>query len=102
MLNIFLCDFVHNFIGAYTYMFPLNIGYISAFAKKEFNNKVNVRLFKFPNDFLDAVSKQKPDIAGFSSYMWNANLNKQLMSFIKSYDIVWFWIFYFRHFVCRF
>ena len=35
-LKIFLCDLVHDFIGAATYMLPLNIGYLAAYLKEEF------------------------------------------------------------------
>ena len=86
MLRIYLCDLVHNYIGAYTYMFPLNVGYISAYARKQFNNDVDIKIFKFPNDLMTALSEEKPDIVGFSSYMWNANLNMEMMNYIKDND----------------
>ena len=82
-LKIYLCDLVHDFIGAATYMFPLNIGYLAAYLKEEFGDTVEVRLFKFPADLLRAVDAEVPGIVGFSHYVWNANLNVQLAQRVK-------------------
>ena len=83
---IYLCDLVHDFVGAYTYMFPLNVGYLASYAKKEFGKHIEVKIFKFPRDYLDAISKKKPDLVGFSSYMWSANLNNELIKITKKMD----------------
>lgn len=35
-IKIYLCDFVQDYLGTGTYMFPLNIGYLAAWANKFF------------------------------------------------------------------
>jgi len=83
-IKVYLCDFVHNYFGAGTYMFPLNIGYLASYAKKFFAQEFDIILFKYPNEFLKQFKNEMPDIVGFSHYTWNANLNKQVSKFVKS------------------
>jgi radical SAM superfamily enzyme YgiQ (UPF0313 family) len=75
---------VHDFIGAATYMFPLNIGYLAAYLKEEFGDAVDVRLFKFPENLLRAVDNETPAIVGFSHYVWNADLNAKVAQRVKA------------------
>ena len=82
-MKIYLCDLVHNYFGAGTYMFPLNIGYIAAYSKKYFP-KAQIELFKYPDDFMRKFKEEKPDIVGFSNYSWSADLNRKLANWIKS------------------
>lgn len=83
-IKIYLCDCVHNYLGVGTFMFPLNIGYLSAYARKFFPKEVNIKLFKYPSDFINQCKKTMPDIVGFSNYTWNADLNNKLSKWIKS------------------
>ncbi len=83
-IKIYLCDFVHNYSGVGSYTFPLNIGYIAAWIKKFFPEKVEIELFKYPSDFLKRVKEEAPDLVGFSHYTWNADLNNKISSWIKS------------------
>lgn len=83
-IKIYLCDLVHIYLGVGTYMFPLNIGYIAAFANKIFGDKIEIDLFKYPEDFMAAMRKQKPDLVGFSNYTWSANLNNKMAEWVKS------------------
>jgi hypothetical protein len=41
-IKIFLCDMVHNYLGAGTYMFPLNIGYLAAYLNKFLKEEVEI------------------------------------------------------------
>lgn len=81
--SIFLCDMVHNYLGAGSYMFPLNIGYLAAYAYKHLAEEVDVRLFKYPDILLEALKDGAGDVVGFSHYTWNANLNAQLSELVK-------------------
>ena len=83
-LKIYLCDLVHSHSGTGSYMFPLNIGFIAAWVKKEFPEMVDVEIFKYPNDFIEKFKKEKPDLVGFSNYTWNADLNNKLSTWVKS------------------
>lgn len=79
-----MCDFVHNYLGAGTYMFPLNIGYIAAWANKFFSKDTDIQLFKYPDNFIKQFEKATPDLVGFSNYTWNADLNNKISRWVKS------------------
>lgn len=82
-LQIYLCDFVHDYIGMGSFSFPLNIGYISAYVKHFHESDVEFKLFKYPSVFFDHIKKQQPDVLGFSNYTWNQDLNRKAASFAK-------------------
>lgn len=54
---------------------PLSIGYVAAYAKAYFGDSVDIRLFKHPERFLEAIHANPPHVIGFANYGWNANLN---------------------------
>lgn len=81
---IYLCDLVHDYIGAATYMFPLNVGYLAANVIHDFNDEVEIKIFKFPKEILRALKERTPDVLGFANYIWNANLNSKIAEFARS------------------
>ncbi len=83
-LKIYLCDFVHDYLGLGTHMFPLNIGYVASYAKKLFPGDIDIKLFKYPNDFLKQFKKDMPHVVGLSNYAWSSDLNEKLSRWIKS------------------
>jgi len=83
-IAIYLCDFAHNYLGVGTYMFPLNIGYIAAWTNKYFSKDVDIKLFKYPDNFMEEFKKKTPDIVGLSNYTWNADLNNKMSTWVKS------------------
>src|SRR3990172_496597 len=83
-VKIYLGDFIHNYFGVGTYMFPLNIGYVAAWANKLFASEIDIQLFKYPGDFISRVKESPPDIVGLSNYTWNADLNNKTARWIKS------------------
>lgn len=80
---IYFADLVHNYLGAGTYMFPLNIGYVSSYAKKEFGDRIQIELFKYPNELFSAIKKRPPHILALSNYNWNSHLNHKVTEFSK-------------------
>ena len=54
---------------------PLNVGYIAAYAKSLYGDDVDIKIFKDVNLLLEHLKHNKPDIAVFSFYYWNQNLN---------------------------
>ena len=62
------------------------MGYLSSYAKKNFKKPelLDIKLFVYPNDLLDAVNEDQPDIIGFASYTWNDNLNLQILKYVKT------------------
>jgi len=83
---VYLADLVHNYASKGPHTFPVNIGYIAAYAKKVFGGKVQIKLFKFPSDLISAVKQKKPDIVGLSNYTWNLDINNRVVAWIKSFS----------------
>ena len=64
-------------------MFPLNIGYLAAYAHKFFPNELDIKLFKYPADFIKKCQEKKPDIVGFADYTWNTHVNNMTGQWVK-------------------
>ena len=70
-MKIYLADLVHNhhagdnqISGSEDFVVPLNVGNLSSFIKSQKN--VDIRIFKYPKDLLEAIKRNQPDIIGFS------------------------------------
>ena len=83
-IKIYLGDFIHNYFGVGTYMFPLNIGYVAAWANKFFAQDIDIQLIKYPGDFIKQFEEEAPDLVGLSNYTWNADLNNKISQWIKT------------------
>lgn len=84
-IKIYLASLSHNYSCNGPFTHPLNLGYLSSYAKKYFEKPeiLDIRLFVYPNDVLDEIAKDPPDILGLASYTWNDNLNLQILKFVK-------------------
>ena len=82
--TIYLADLVHNYVGRGPFMFPINIGYIKSYLLKFHGEALDVQLFKYPNDLIEAVRRQPPDMLGLSNYAWNEDLDLKLIAHFKS------------------
>lgn len=78
-MRIYLGDLSHDTVGLATEVFPLNIGYIAAYAKKVFGDSVDIRLFKYVGEIEDAIERDPPDILGLSNYPWCHNIDLALL-----------------------
>lgn len=82
-LKIYLCDLTYDTIIFVSDTIPINIGFISSFLKKNLGDKVEVELFKYPNDLLERIKQEAPDILGLSNYSWNSNLSEYFAKITK-------------------
>lgn len=82
-LRIYLADLVHNYVGRGPFMMPINLGYITAYAQKFFRNEVNISLFKFADELMDAINERAPDILGLSNYYWAQDLSAKILTYAK-------------------
>jgi radical SAM superfamily enzyme YgiQ (UPF0313 family) len=74
-LKIYLADLTHVGVRVATEAFPLNIGLNASYAIKSFGKDVDISLFKYPDDLLQALKETPPDVLGCSNYSWNSNLS---------------------------
>jgi radical SAM superfamily enzyme YgiQ (UPF0313 family) len=63
--------------------FPLNVSYMAAYVQKLFPNTFDIRIFKEPEKFLNAIKNEKPNIVGFTNYIWNRNLTLKFATYLK-------------------
>ncbi len=82
--RIFLGDLAHNFAHKGPFTMPINIGYLAGYLDKLYGQSLEVRLFKFPQDLLNAVEQDPPHILGLSNYTWNLELNRQIIAWVKA------------------
>ena len=82
-LKIYLADLTYDTLNLATDSFPLNIGFVAAYCKKKFGEKIDIKLFKYPKDLEKSIKEDKPDILGMSNYPWNFNLGMAFFKKIK-------------------
>ena len=73
-LKIFLADLTHTYKALTNPFIPYGIGVISSYAQKIFGDKIEVRLFKYPEKLYEALNQEHCDILGCSTYVWNSSL----------------------------
>lgn len=74
-ISVYLGDLTHDSITLSSEFFPLNIGFVAAYAKKHFGDQVQIRLFKYIPDLEAAIDKEPPDILALSNYPWCLNVD---------------------------
>ena len=83
MLNIYLADLVYDSTET-NHVVPLNVACLAAYAKKELNDGVNIKLFKYPLELEKEINLNPPDVLGLSNYSWNERLNYHFCKIVKS------------------
>ena len=82
-LSIYLGDLTYTTLSLATDAFPLNIGFIAAYAEKTFGKQVELRLFKYVDDLEQAIQEKAPDILGLSNYPWNFSLGLEFFRMMR-------------------
>ncbi len=85
-IKIFLCDLTYDTIILVSDTIPINIGFVGSYIKKKFDSQVDISLFKYPNDVIENIKKDPPDIIALSNYSWNSNLSEYVASISKKYN----------------
>ena len=85
-LRIFLGDITHDTIFLVSDTIPINIGFIASYIDKTYRDKVDITLFKYPNDIINEIKSNPPDVIGLSNYSWNSNLSEFIASLAKKYN----------------
>jgi len=81
---VYLADLAHTqAVTDASLTVPLNIGYVSAYAKAALGDAVEIRLFKHPEKLLAAVAERRPDVVGIANYGWNEHLNRQIGKYLR-------------------
>ena len=82
-ISISFVDFSHTGKTIDTNYFPLGVAYVAAYAKKVFNESIDVEIYKYPKEFSVYLEKNIPQVACFSNFSWNFRLSYEYAKQIK-------------------
>ncbi|MFB3146008.1 MAG: radical SAM protein [Nitrospirales bacterium] len=80
---VYLADLSHTGQIVASNTHPYGIGLIAAKMLDEIGGKVEVELFKYPDDLSSALERRAPQVMGFANYSWNCNLGYEYARRIK-------------------
>ncbi len=69
------CRFGYIIILPVNYVVPLNVASIANYLIKNFGHKIEIHIFKYPEELIRSLEERQPDILGLSNYFWNNELN---------------------------
>jgi radical SAM superfamily enzyme YgiQ (UPF0313 family) len=81
---VYLADLTHTGQLVASNTHPLAIGLIGAYLREHMADRIEVELFKYPQDLSAALAQRTPRLIGFSNYSWNCNLSYEYVKRIKS------------------
>ena len=80
---VYLADLTHTGLVLSSNVFPLSIGVVGSYLCDQRPDKVEVELFKYPEDLSSALERKTPDLLGFANYSWNYHLSRQYVGIAK-------------------
>ena len=83
-LKIALGDLRHGTAGRHSVLMPIGIGYIAAYAIKQFPSDIDVRLYDDPEEILHDIDHWQPNVIGLSNYCWNSELSRIVFDYAKT------------------
>ena len=87
---IFLADLQNSYYRYIRNCVPIGMGYVAAYIKQTFAQKIEIHLFRTFDEIHDAIQTTTPDLVAFGSYDWNTSLTYNTASYLKkiSPDII--------------
>ena len=83
-IKILLGDPRHSTVGEHSNFVPIGIGYIATNLLKQFeNNNLELKIATRTDEIFTLLKEWKPDIIGFSHYVWNKSLSSVMCSYAK-------------------
>ncbi|MBM09234.1 MAG: hypothetical protein CMF69_06620 [Magnetovibrio sp.] len=83
-LTIYIGHLGYETPGSEINSFPLNIGYLKAYADHYLDNEIDIELFVHVEKILAAIQEKMPDILCLSNYMWNEQLAGTVFQYAKA------------------
>ena len=83
-LRIYIGDVTYTTVTLATDAFPLNIGYVGAYCKKQFGDRVELTLFKYIDELERAIHASPPDVLALSNYPWNHAVGLELFEMMHA------------------
>jgi hypothetical protein len=86
MRHIFLADLTHTAHGIAAQTFPLGTASVTSYARAQLGDRLDFRLFKFPQVLSAAIVETPPAVLGLASYSWNFELAYAVACWAKRRD----------------
>ena len=74
----YFADLTHTAQGVSAPTFPLGVSYVASYVNNYFAEDCSVKIFKFLDELISAVSSVRPDILFLSNYSWNSSIAYQV------------------------
>jgi radical SAM superfamily enzyme YgiQ (UPF0313 family) len=83
-LKVLLGDLRHHTVGSHSSYVPVGVGYISTYLQRSIPSiNFKIQIVTNTDEAFDLIDNWKPDILGFSSYIWNSNLSYRACEYAK-------------------
>ena len=82
-LKVYLCDLTHETVILVSDTIPINIGFIGSYVKKIHGDLIDVSLFKYPEEAINTIKNDPPDVLALSNYSWNSLLSERVAEIAK-------------------
>jgi len=83
-IKVLLGDLRHHTIGVHSVYVPVGVGYIATYLRKIIpSQNFEIKILTNPDEALNSIDEWKPNILGFSNYLWNSNLSYRLCEYAK-------------------
>ena len=82
-MKIWMADLTYTQQTLSSDVFPAGVAGLLEYAKQKLDMPIQAEVFKFPDNLSQSFHDDKPDIIGFSNYVWNCNLSLAFAKIIK-------------------
>jgi len=82
--KIAFAELTYNEKGTSSKAFPYASALVASYAKKKFGNKIEVQIFKYPEDFKNYLENNTPKVVCFTNYSWTLDISHEFAKKIKS------------------
>jgi radical SAM superfamily enzyme YgiQ (UPF0313 family) len=88
-MRIYLADLGHNLLTKSSDVYPLGVANLATYALAHFGEerareKLDITLYREPQDLVRALDSAAPDILGLSNYAWNEELAYHFAQYAKA------------------
>ena len=83
ILKIYLADITYDTVSISTEAFPLNVGFIATYCKKQFGENVDIKIFKYIDKLDKAIHDDPPHILAISNYCWSHNVSSEIFKMMR-------------------
>ena len=82
-MKVWMADLTYTQQTLSSDVFPAAVAGIIDYTSNSLPIKIEPKVFKFPENLIESLEKEVPDVIGFSSYIWNCNLGLGFAKAIK-------------------